>query len=247
MSAALAGACAVAGGVAGAALPRIAYRLSVPYGAPPRSACAACAWPFPPGLAGWVRLTARCVACRARCGPPAALTGLGVAGACGLLGWAAPRPVLPAFLAVAVLGVLLAAIDLACLRLPDRLVALGAVTSLAGLGVAAAAGGEWSLLGRAFAGAGALGGAYLVLALLPGAGLGFGDVKLAALLGMLLGWLGWGAVLLGAVLPHVINGPVAVALLVSGRAGRRTALPLGPALLAGALLAVVVEATTKKG
>ncbi|HET8680879.1 MAG TPA: prepilin peptidase [Micromonosporaceae bacterium] len=239
MSAALAGACAIAGGVVGAGVPQVAYRLSVPYGAPPRSACAACARPFAPGPAGWVRLTSRCLGCRSRTGPPAVLTGLAAAVACGLLGWTVPAPVLPAFLAVAVLGVLLAAVDLACLRLPDRLVALGAAVSLAGLGTAALSGAGLGTLGRALAGAGALGGAYLVLALLPGGGMGFGDVKLAALLGLLLGWLGWGAVLLGAALPHVINGPVAVGLLVLGRAGRHTALPLGPALLAGALLAVV--------
>ncbi|HZN17376.1 MAG TPA: prepilin peptidase [Micromonosporaceae bacterium] len=239
MSAVLAGACAVAGGVLGASVPQVAYRLSVPYGAPPRPGCAACARPFAPGLSGWVRLTARCPGCRARTGPPAVLTGLAAAVACGLLGWAVPAPVLPAFLAVAVLGVLLAAIDLACLRLPDRLVGTAAAASLAGLGTAALAGAGLGTLGRALAGAGALGGAYLVLALLPGGGLGFGDVKLAAVLGLLLGWLGWGAVLLGAVLPHVINGPVAVGLLILGRAGRRTALPLGPALLAGALFAVV--------
>ena len=47
--------------------------------------------------------------------------------------------------------------------------------------------------------------------------------------------------LLGAVLPHLINGPVALGLLLTRKAGPRTELPLGPALLAGALLAVVVH------
>ena len=98
---------------------------------------------------------------------------------------------------------------------------------------------------RALAAALALSGGYLVLALLPGANLGMGDVKLCALLGLLLGWLGWDAVLLGALLPHLINGPVALALLLARRAGRKTELPLGPALLAGALLAVVVHAVLR--
>jgi leader peptidase (prepilin peptidase)/N-methyltransferase len=44
------------------------------------------------------------------------------------------------------------------------------------------------------------------------------------------------------IAPHLINGPIALALLVRRRAGRRSALPFGPALLAGALLAVVTAA-----
>jgi leader peptidase (prepilin peptidase)/N-methyltransferase len=46
----------------------------------------------------------------------------------------------------------------------------------------------------------------------------------------------------GTVLPHLVNGPVAVVLLLTGRAGRRTALPFGPALLVGALLGVATTA-----
>jgi leader peptidase (prepilin peptidase)/N-methyltransferase len=64
-------------------------------------------------------------------------------------------------------------------------------------------------------------------------------VKLAAVLGYLLGFAGWPAVLTGAVVPHLLAGPVALFLLLTGRAGRRTAVPLGPALLAGALIAAV--------
>lgn len=239
------------GAVAGAFVPRVAYRLSVHYGAPPRSACAVCARRFPQGPAGWVRVPARCPDCGARLGPPAWLTAFTGAVACGLLAWAltpdtlAAYLVLAAFVVAAVIGVLLSAIDLACLRLPDPLVATVAAVALALLGTAALARGEAGPLLRGLAGAVALGVLYLLLALLPGANLGFGDVKVAAVLGLLLGWVGWGAVLLGALLPHVINGPVALGLLVSGRADRRTELPLGPALFAGSLAAVVVFALVR--
>jgi leader peptidase (prepilin peptidase)/N-methyltransferase len=108
--------------------------------------------------------------------------------------------------------------------------------------VAAVTAGESGRVGRGALAAVLCGAAYLVVALLPGGGLGFGDVKLAAVLGFALGWIGWPAVLAGLILPHVINGPVALFLLVSGRARRGTALPLGPALLAGALLAVAITA-----
>lgn len=235
----------LAGGLAGALVPRVAYRLSVPYGAPPRSACAGCARPFPPGPSGWVRVTARCPGCRRRLGPPGWLTAPVGALACGLLAWAladVEPPVLGAFLVVAGIGVLLAVIDVSCLRLPDPLVATAGLAAFVLLGAAALGAGEVGPLLRGLAGSVLMGAAYLLLALLPGANLGFGDVKLAAVLGLLLGWLGWGAVLLGALLPHLINGPVALALLVSRRASRKTELPLGPALLAGALAAVVVAA-----
>ena len=87
-----------------------------------------------------------------------------------------------------------------------------------------------------------VGAAYLIVALLPGRGLGLGDVKLGAVLGFALGFLGWPALVAGVVLPHLINGPAALVLLLARRARRRTPLPFGPALLVGALLAVATTA-----
>jgi leader peptidase (prepilin peptidase)/N-methyltransferase len=261
MSAAIVAACAALGALCGAFVPRLAYRLSVTYGSPPRSGCAVCGTPFPAGVAGWVRVRRRCPTCRTRLGPPAWLTVAAGALAAAVPGWAvsplaasggratvAAWLVLAAFVLASAAGVLLGAIDLACLRLPDLIVGptfaavgvlLGAATLVAGSGPVT------GQLVRAVLAALALSGGYLVLALLPGANLGLGDVKLCAPLGLLLGWLGWGAVLLGAVIPHLINGPVALALLLARRAGRRTELPLGPALLVGALLAVVGHAVVR--
>jgi leader peptidase (prepilin peptidase)/N-methyltransferase len=233
--------CAVLGAVVGAVTPAVAYRLSVEYGTPSRSACANCARPLPAGLLGWVRPTARCPGCGGRLGPRAWLTVPVGAVTFGALAWAlGGSAVLPAFLAVAALGVLLGFIDAACLRLPDPLVGAALVVGggwLVGLSIVDDTTGS---LARAGVAALVSAGAYLVLALLPGSNLGFGDVKLAGVLGLMLGWLGWPAVVLGLVLPHLINGPVALVLLLSGRAGRRTDLPLGPAMLAGAVLAVVL-------
>jgi leader peptidase (prepilin peptidase) / N-methyltransferase len=65
-------------------------------------------------------------------------------------------------------------------------------------------------------------------------------VKLAAVLGAPLGWLGWPAVLLGAVLPVLLGGVAALALLVTGRIRRDTPVPFGPALVAGFLLAAAL-------
>lgn len=150
-------------------------------------------------------------------------------------------PALPAFLLVAAVGLVLAGVDLACLRLPDPLVALAAAFGGAGLVVAALAAGTPARLLTAVAGAAVSFAGYVLLALLPGARLGFGDVKLAAVLGLPLGWLGWPALGLGLLLPHLLNGVVVLALLVARRVRRDTALPFGPALLAGAWLAVLLS------
>jgi leader peptidase (prepilin peptidase)/N-methyltransferase len=253
--------CALLGGAAGSLTPRIAYRLGVEAGRPPRGSCVHCGSPFPAGVAGWVRVGPPCGPRRPRprspdlrssdLGPPEPLAaagcrssrarlaaaGIALVGAVVAAGFGAalgPAPELVGFLAAGVVGVLLAAVDVRCLRLPNALVAVFFV---------AAAGpllSQPDRLGQAAAAGGLCAMAYLCVALLPGGPLGFGDVKLGAGLGFLLGWLGWPAVLLGLVLPHVLNGPVALCLLLTRRAGRRTALPFGPALLGGAFLAVVL-------
>ncbi|MFV2112142.1 prepilin peptidase [Micromonospora sp. LOL_025] len=148
-------------------------------------------------------------------------------------------PVLPVLLALAAVGLVLALVDLSCLRLPDPLVGAAALVAAVGLtGAAATSGSPGRLLG-AVAGA-ALGFAcHVVLAVLPGSRLGFGDVKLAAVLGLPLGWLGGSSLALGLLLPHLLHGVVVLVLLVAGRVRRDTPLPLGPALLTGAWLAAL--------
>jgi len=150
-----------------------------------------------------------------------------------------PVPVLVPMLGLSVLGVLLAVIDIACKRLPHVLVLPAiAVSAVILLGIAAGTG-DWARLERAGLGALALTVLFGLLYLLPGRAVGLGDVTLAALLGGYLGFLGWRFVVLGAVLPWLVNAPVLIVLLVSGRIGRKATVPFGPAMLAGALLAVL--------
>jgi leader peptidase (prepilin peptidase)/N-methyltransferase len=155
-----------------------------------------------------------------------------------------PSPVLPLFVALTVLGVLLGAIDIACARLPHVLVLPAIAVSLAGFAVVAAVTGSWSDLGRVLAGAAALGGGFAVLHLLSARLVGRGDVTLAALLGGYLGWLGWPSVILGAMVPWLVNAPVVLALLATRRIGRRAVLPFGPAMLVGAWLTVLLAGLT---
>lgn len=231
---------AIGGALVGALLPTLVYRFSVDWQAPLRSDCGACSAPLRSGPAGWVRLRARCVACGARTGPRtwllAAITGAGCA---GIVAHLAPSPTLVPFLLVIPLGCLLGAIDLGCLRLPEAIVLPAIGLSLALFTGVALITGQFSDLLRAVLGSVAFSAAYLVLALIPGGQLGLGDVTLGALLGSYLGWLGWPFVVLGILLPFIVHAPVVIWLLIVGRAGRKSELPFGPAILAGAYLTVV--------
>ncbi|MCG5453461.1 prepilin peptidase [Micromonospora hortensis] len=146
-------------------------------------------------------------------------------------------PALPVFLAVAAVGLVLARVDLACLRLPDPLVLVAGLLALGGLTTVALLSGTPGRLLGAMGGATIGGAAHVLLALLPGSRLGFGDVKLAAVLGLPLGWLGWEVLLTGLLLPHVLHGGLVLGLLAARKVHRNTLLPLGPALLVGTWLA----------
>jgi leader peptidase (prepilin peptidase) / N-methyltransferase len=143
---------------------------------------------------------------------------------------------LAAYLWLAGVGVTLAVIDIETLRLPDRLTLPSYPVGLVLLAIPA----DWSALGRAVLAAAITGGAAFLLALLaPRGGLGLGDVKLLGLLGLFLGWLGWGVLVLGVALGFVLGAVVAAGMLASRRAGLRDHLAFGPWLIAGALVAVV--------
>ena len=146
---------------------------------------------------------------------------------------------LPAFLVLGAFGVVLGAVDLATKRLPDSLVLGSLGVGVALLGLAAAVAGDAGPLLRAAVGMVALFGLYLMLALVNPAGLGFGDVKLSAVLGLHLAWLGWDVLLGGALAGFALVALVALVLLAAGRVNRSTELPFGPFMLFGALLGVL--------
>ncbi len=143
--------------------------------------------------------------------------------------------VLPAHLALLAIGLVLTAVDLDVHRLPDRLTlgGLPVLTMLLAL--------DWDggrMLHAAFACL-VTGLVFLVLALAVPGGLGLGDVKLAALLALVLGWWGPLVVLQGLTLGFVIGGVVALGLVLARRANRHTHVAFGPSLLLGALCAVL--------
>jgi leader peptidase (prepilin peptidase)/N-methyltransferase len=160
-----------------------------------------------------------------------------LAGAAALTGL---RPATIAFGWAAGAALVLGAVDLAVHRLPDRVTYPAYAVCAAALTADAAVLGTWGALVRAaVAAAAAFAVAALAAALAP-EGLGFGDVKLLGLLGLLLGWAGWGVLLSGIFLGLITGALVSLVLLTTRRAGWRTAIPFGPPLLAGAALALAL-------
>lgn len=81
---------------------------------------------------------------------------------------------------------------------------------------------------------------YFVLRLVYPPGMGFGDVKLAGVLGMYLGYLGWSHVFAGTFAAFLLGGLWSIALLASRRGTLKSAIPFGPFMLAGAAAAMAV-------
>ncbi|MFE5336409.1 prepilin peptidase [Isoptericola sp. NPDC056573] len=146
----------------------------------------------------------------------------------------------PALVVAAVAGAALWVIDARTHRLPDALTYPTTAVVAALLALAALGGGTWDTALRALLGGLLLGGAYLLLHLVHRSGMGRGDAKLAALLGLVSAWYGWSTLVAAAVLPILLGGAVAIVLMASRRASRGTALAFGPYLLAGAAIAVTL-------
>ncbi|WP_406250816.1 prepilin peptidase [Streptomyces cyaneofuscatus] len=153
-----------------------------------------------------------------------------------------PRPELAAWLLLAPPAVLLATVDRRVHRLPDPLtlpLAAAAVLFLGGAALLPGHAGSWTsgLLGGLV-----LGGFYLLLFLINPNGMGFGDVKLALTLGVALGWYGWEVLFLGGFAGFLFGAAYGLGLVLLRRAGRKTGIPFGPFMIAGALTGVLLGA-----
>ena len=238
-------AAAVLGLVVGSFLNVVVWR--VPRGESvvrPASACPSCGAPVRPAdnvpVLGWLRLRGRCRDCAAPISRRYPLVELGTA---VLFAVMALRfgldPVLPAYLYLAAVGLALALIDLDCKRLPDALTLPSYPIAAALLAVAALAGSDSGELVRALLGGLAMFALYFALCFAYPAGMGFGDVKLAGVLGLYTAWLGWGAWVVGLFLGFLAGGLWGVGLLLARKGGRKTAVPFGPFMLVGVLVAVL--------
>lgn len=167
------------------------------------------------------------------------VVGGGLAGAAVGTGWSLVLVVLATPVCVA-----LTYIDARTRLLPSRIV-LPATGAL--LVVVAA---EWLVSGdrddplRALLGLVIARSLFWVLWFVHSAGMGFGDVRLAALLGLLLGHEGWAELVVGVYAPFLLFAVpgLVLALVRWDRRLLRTAHPFGPSMVAGALLGLVAGA-----
>lgn len=145
----------------------------------------------------------------------------------------------PLLLFFASVSLALLMIDFDTLTLPNSIVYPTIIITYAYLAVYAAFTGAWGSLGQAGLASLALTGFYfLIYVLSRGRGLGFGDVKLALALGALLGWFGWGAVIIGTFSAFVIGGIPGAILMATGVLKRGKPIPFGPMLLIGAWVGI---------
>ncbi len=209
--------------------------------------CPACrvpaAWRDNLPVAGWLLLRGRCRSCRQPISVRYPLVEL----AMGMvwfavtlrlagesLGWA-----VPAYLALVFVCLVLAVMDATTHLLPNR-VTYPSFPLIAGLLlVASVALGDVGRLGRGMLAAVAVGAFFLLLALISPRGVGAGDCKFAPTLGLALGWLSWGAVAVALVAAFLLSGLAGLAAMLLVRLPRKTLVPFGPWLAAGALLAIM--------
>jgi leader peptidase (prepilin peptidase)/N-methyltransferase len=133
-----------------------------------------------------------------------------------------------------VAGALLIWTDVQEHRLPNRIVLPALAGMILVVAVHASVTGDPSSLLRALAGGLLLAGFYLALRAADPAGMGGGDVKLAAVIGVFLGWHGWAALAAGAAAAFLGGAAWALLLLAAGRIDRETPIPFGPWMIVGA-------------
>ncbi|HEV8558808.1 MAG TPA: prepilin peptidase [Actinophytocola sp.] len=215
----------------------------------PASSCPHCGHPIRARhnvpVLGWLLLRGRCADCGAPIGPRYPLVEAGTGALFLVLAlWFSHLHLLsalPAYLWFAAAGLALALIDLDVRRLPNAIVLPSYPVLAALLALSAAVQHDWWSLARAAAGAAALFAFYLLLGLIHPRGMQFGDVKLAGLLGLVLGYLSWPTLILGAFGGFLLGALAGVALLAAGRGSGKTAVPFGPFMITAALLAVFLS------
>jgi leader peptidase (prepilin peptidase) / N-methyltransferase len=213
----------------------------------PDSHCPRCntpiKWRHNVPVLGWLMLRGKCAACRLPISVryPIVEAGTGLLFAAITMRFGTTMQ-LPAYLYLAAIGVTLAMIDFDVRRLPDSIVLPSDIVSVLLLMPAGAVQADWYSAQRALFGMIALWVVYFALALAYPNGMGFSDVKLAGLLGLYLGWLSWGAVLIGVFGGFVVSGAGGAALAATRRGARSGVVVFGPSMIAAALLSVFVAA-----
>ena len=210
----------------------------------PRSHCPSCDTPIADRdnvpVVSWLLLRGRCRSCRTRISIRYPIVELGTAvlfvAAAVRLGatWQ-----LPAFCVFFASLLAISMIDLDHFIIPNRVIYPTLAVTIPMLVVAAAADGTWSHLRNAAIGGVAGFAALFVIHFISPRGMGFGDVRLAGVIGMMLGWLGLRYLFLGLFLGFLLAAVIGLALIAARLRTRKDAVPFGPFMAMGAVLAVL--------
>jgi leader peptidase (prepilin peptidase)/N-methyltransferase len=189
----------------------------------------------------WLALRGKCRRCRMDIGIEPLILELLTGLLFGMFAWKFGLDwALPAYCALAVGLVGLSWIDLRTKRLPRQIIYVTAIIGIPLLCIAALVRDEPERIWMMLLGAGiALAFMSLVYVVSRG-GMGDGDVRLSPLLGAYLGWLNPGLVPVGLFFGFFAGAVVGVAMMATGRAGRKTAVPFGPFLALGTIVAIFV-------
>ena len=203
-----------------------------------RSRCESCGamieWYHNIPVVSWLALRGRCARCAARISPTYPLVELTTAIGFGLVAWAVTPSGLAVSLALMVfLTVVLTVIDFRVMRLPSSIVLPAYPMVGAGLVADAVLTHETYGLLRGLAGAGIAFAIYGGIWLVYPAGIGFGDVKLAPLVGLVLAYVGWEQLAIGLLAGPVVGLAMALATARPGLGFAKRRVPYGPAILAG--------------
>ncbi len=156
-----------------------------------------------------------------------------------VLGWSW---VLPAYLLFIWLTMTLSLTDLDTKLIPNRILLPGTLGATALLGLGSFVEQDGTAFARGLGGGALYFAGLLLVALVARGGFGFGDVKLALVLGVFTAYRSWGVLAVAVFLAFLGGGLVALVLLVTRLRSRKDAIPFGPFLVAGAYLGIALGA-----
>lgn len=211
----------------------------------PGSSCPSCGSPIRARdnvpVLSWVALGGRCRSCRAPISWQYPAVELLTAVLFAALGARYPWSIVEAaFLAFTAGGVAVAVIDARHHVIPRTVVYVAGAAAFALLLAAALARGDLARLGVAVVAGAATFAVFLGVHLARPNGMGFGDVRLAGVIGLVVGWLGPGVVFVAVFVAFLAGALIGVPLALRGGRGRKAVLPFGPFLVAGSVVGLLV-------
>lgn len=237
----------------------VAYRVPAGISLLRPSQCPHCSAPIRPWqnvpVLSWLALRGRCAACSAPISARYPLVEAVTAVMFATLAWYLPAIGLSDTVAVvawiafswfAASSVVLVLIDVGTRRLPDVVVLPSLVVGLVAFVGAWLLGADPAALPRAVVGMVAMFASYALIRFIRPDGMGGGDVKLAAVAGLYLAWLGWGALVVGWLSGFVVGGLFGIAVIATRRGTRSSAMAFGPWLLLGTWIGVLAGNTVSQ-